>query len=411
MNTVVSGRVLRPLGAFERIIDLYMHRNPVQFSLAVECGRVVTENEIKVALRRLQTVHPLLAARIDRSGDRPVFRSADGTVALRIALDSTWHEQATVEQTVPIPPSPGPLVRAVLLPDSPAPRCTTIVLTFSHQIADGRGALRAMHDLLAVLGGRDISVRDIPGAQEDLMRRPESQPAPTGPDEATGSEHPEPPARAALRPFDENTPPAVDYAELDERTVCRIRQGARSRSCTVQAMLCAAAASTLFELSDRQSVRINVPIDLRRAAGLEDEVAIRFTATSVVLTRPSPQEFWELANAAAAQLAAARTREASRNSVLTLASLALADADDAEQAMLAATSADIEITNLGISDAGSKDMLAHSLWGPVMSTQVDGEQILGVLTHGGRLRMTLSSHRVVAGLLAGIVAQLTAAVS
>ncbi|NKS78194.1 hypothetical protein GS904_07080 [Rhodococcus hoagii] len=203
----------------------------------------------------------------------------------------------------------------------------------------------------------------------------------------------------------------MDYAELDERTVCRIRQGARSRSCTVQAMLCAAAASTLFELSDRQSVRINVPIDLRRAAGLEDEVAIRFTATSVVLTRPSPQEFWELANAAAAQLAAARTREASRNSVLTLASLALADADDAEQAMLAATSADIEITNLGISDAGSKDMLAHSLWGPVMSTQVDGEQILGVLTHGGRLRMTLSSHRVVAGLLAGIVAQLTAAVS
>lgn len=411
MNTVESGRVLRPLGAFERIIDLYMHRNPVQFSLAVECGRVVTANEIEVALCRLQAVHPLLAAMIDRSGDQPMFRSADGAVALRIALDSTWHEQAAVEQTVPIPPSPGPLVRAVLLPDAPAPKCTTIVLTFSHQIADGRGALRAMHDLLAIVGGRHTGARDIPDAQEDLMRQLETQSTPTGQDEAAGSERPEPPARAALRPFDENTPPAVDYAELDEATVRRIRQVARSHSCTVQAMLCAAAASTLFELSDRQSVRINVPIDLRRPAGLEDEVAIRFTAISVVLTRPSPQEFWELASAAAAQLAAARTREASRNSVLTLATLALSDADDAEQAMLAATSADIEITNLGIADEESKVTLARSFWGPVMSTQVDGEQILGVVTHGGHLRMSLTSHRVVAGLLAGIVAQLTAAVS
>ncbi|GAB2657478.1 hypothetical protein [Nocardia goodfellowii] len=53
------------------------------------------------------------------------------------------------------------------------------------------------------------------------------------------------------------------------------------------------------------------------------------------------------------------------------------------------------------------DALAQAIWGPVMSTQVENEQILGVLTHGGRLRMTMTSH----GAMAGIVAQLTAAVS
>ncbi|BCN52112.1 hypothetical protein ABIC73_004461 [Prescottella equi] len=411
MNTFASGRELRPLGAFERIIDLYMYRNPVQFSLAVECGRVVSESEVKVALSRLQTAHPLLAAMIDRSGIRPVFRHTDGAIGVRIALDSTWQEQAAVEQSMAIAPSPGPLARVVLLPDAPTPERTTIVLTFSHQVTDGRGALRAAHDLLAALEGRDICVRNLPRAQEDLMRQLDTEPAPSERIEAAGGEHPEPRRAARLRPFDENTLPAVESAELDEATTLRIRRSARSRSCTVQSMLCAATALTLFECSDRQRVRINVPIDLRRAVGLEDDVAIRFTATCVVLCRPSLPDFWELAAAAAAQLAAARTRDVTRNSVLALASLDVGDADDAEQAMLAATNADIEITNLGIADSEADNDLEQAIWGPVMSTQVDHEQILGVITRGGRLRMTMTSHEAVAGLLSGIVAQLTSAVS
>ncbi|MDV8071402.1 hypothetical protein R4P64_33360 [Rhodococcus sp. IEGM 1366] len=407
MNTVVSGRELRPLGAFERIIDLYMYRNPVQFSLAVECGRVVSESEVKVALSRLQTAHPLLAAMIDRSGSRPVFRHTDGAIGVRIALDSTWQEQAAVEQSIAIAPSPGPLVRVVLLPDAPTPERTTIVLTFSHQVTDGRGALRAAHDLLAAVGGRDIGVRNLPRAQEDLMRQLDTEPEPSEQNEAAGGEHP----AARLRPFDENTPPAVEHADLDEATTLRIRRSARSRSCTVQSMLCAGAALTLFERSDRQRVRINVPIDLRRAVGLEDDVAIRFTATCIVLCRPSLPDFWELAAVAAAQLAAARTWDVTRKSVLALASLDVGDADDAEQAMLAATNADIEITNLGIADSETDDDLEQAIWGPVMSTQVDHEQILGVITRGGRLRMTMTSHEAAAGLLSGIVAQLTSAVS
>lgn len=407
MNTVVLGRELRPLGAFERIIDLYMYRNPVQFSLAVECGRVMSESEVKVALIRLQTAHPLLAAMIDRSGSRPVFRHTDGAIGVRIALDSTWQEQAAVEQSMAIVPSPGPLARVVLLPDAPTPERTTIVLTFSHQVTDGRGALRAAHDLLAAVRGRDISVGKLPRAQEDLMRQLDTEYEPSEQNEAAGGDHP----AARLRPFDENTPPAVEHAELDEATTLRIRRSARSRSCTVQSLLCAAAALTLFERSDQQRVRINVPIDLRRAVGLEDEVAIRFTATCVVLCRPSLPDFWELAAAAAAQLAAARTRDVARNSVLALASLDVGDADDAEQAMLAATNADIEITNLGIADSETDSDLEQAIWGPVMSTQVDHEQILGVITHGGRLRMTMTSHEAVAGLMSGIVAQLASAVS
>ncbi|MEW2014600.1 hypothetical protein [Rhodococcus sp. NPDC076796] len=409
--TAASGHELRPLGAFERIIDLYIHRNPVQFSLAVECGRVLREREVDEALRRLQKVHPLLASMIDRSGSRPLFRFSNNAIPLRTASASTWHAQAAIEQTRPIPPSPGPLARAVLVPDAPSPGRTTIVLTFSHQIADGRGALGAAHDLLAILDGHDIRTREVPICQEDLMQLVEPEPIPSVQDEVPGSEYMVQTAPASLRPFDETAPPVVGHAELDEVSVDRIRRSAHLHSCTVQSMLCAAAATSLFEASNRDRVRINVPIDLRGAAGLEDDVVIRFTATSVVLSRPSRTAFWELAHAATTQLATARTLEATRRSVLALAALNPVDSGGAEQAMLAATNADIEITNLGVSSGIGTDASAQAIWGPVMSTQVENELILGVVTHGDRLRMTMTSQGSVSGLLSGIVAQLTAATS
>ncbi|MET3642846.1 hypothetical protein ABIC73_004449 [Prescottella equi] len=39
-----------------------------------------------------------------------------------------------------------------------------VLLTFSHQITDGRGALRAAHDLLTLIGGRLPSARPLPVA-------------------------------------------------------------------------------------------------------------------------------------------------------------------------------------------------------------------------------------------------------
>ncbi|UPL19645.1 hypothetical protein [Microbacterium aurugineum] len=45
-----------------------------------------------------------------------------------------------------------------------------------------------------------------------------------------------------------------------------------------------------------------------------------------------------------------------------------------------------------------------------MTTQVRGERILGVLTHGDRLRLTLTTHEQVGTLVAGIVRRLTSAI-
>ncbi|WP_139128712.1 phthiocerol/phthiodiolone dimycocerosyl transferase family protein [Micromonospora humi] len=391
--------VVRPLGAFEHLIDLYISRNPVQFSLAVELASPVSAWQLERALVRLQQTHPLLAVGIDRTGDRPTFREATEPIEVRPFHGGDWRDAAALEQTRPVDPDRGPLARATLVSDAPGAGGTVVLLTFSHQITDGRGALRAAHDLLAILDARTLPSRPVPLDQESLLARlPESErPADHDPGAAA-----EPTVAATIRPFDA-TAPRIEVAELDPATTDHLRTAARAHASTVQGVLCAAAAQALSARTGAERVRINVPIDLRSALGLEDDVVNRFTATTVVLRAPADSALWSLAQDATAQLRAAR--DAAREAALMLASLDPADAVEAEAAMLAATTADLEITNLGTSEPGPSSAVA--IWGPTMTTQVRDERILGVVTHGGALRMVLTTHSATEGLPADIAGRLT----
>ncbi|GAA3939204.1 hypothetical protein Aau02nite_48000 [Amorphoplanes auranticolor] len=130
-------------GAFEHIIDLYISRNPVQFSLVVELASPVSAQQLERALAYLQKTHPLLAASIDRTGDRPAFRAATEPIPVREVHRADWREAAAEEQTRPLDADGSPLARATLVSDASGDQGTAVLLTFSHQIADGRGALRA----------------------------------------------------------------------------------------------------------------------------------------------------------------------------------------------------------------------------------------------------------------------------
>lgn len=121
----------------------------------------------------------------------------------------------------------------------------------------------------------------------------------------------------------------------------------------------------------------------------------------MALTTSPDRTTWDLVREAASQLRTAR--RSARDTALALASMQPADALEAEAAMLAATSSDLEITNLGVAHAPSA---VRALWGPTMTTQVRDERILGVVTHAGALRMTLTSHDHPAGLAADILGRL-----
>ncbi|MBD7956482.1 hypothetical protein H9651_02390 [Microbacterium sp. Sa4CUA7] len=402
MNTSRTPDALRPLGGFERIIDLYISRNPVQFSLAVELASPVSPEQLEQALAELQALHPLLMVRIDRDGDRAVFRRIHAPIPVRHVRDSDWQTEAATEQTRPIDPMSGPLARATLITEGGPTRAPFVLLTFSHQISDGRGALLAVHDLLALLAGRTRRARTMPDAQEDHLQRLPAAPPPAAGDQPADQVTPE---HAALRPFDA-TPPSIDGAELDEPTTGHLRAAARENGSTVQGVLCAAAALELRDVMASTQIRINVPIDLRPLLGLDDAVVNRFVATTVTLRAAADDDLWSLARSASAQLRSARDRAA--ESIAMLASLHPGDAAEAEAAILAATAADLEITNLGVSRDDGSD--APAIWGPTMTTQVVGERILGVLTHAGRLRLTLTTHEQIGTLVTGIARRMTSAI-
>ncbi|MGW8529808.1 MULTISPECIES: phthiocerol/phthiodiolone dimycocerosyl transferase family protein [Nocardiopsidaceae] len=391
-----QGRTVRPLGAFERTIDLYMHRNPVQFSLVAELSHRVLPGSAAAALAVLRVRHPLLGVAVDRTAPQAVFRAADGPIPLEAAADGTpWQSVVAVEQTRPIPPEPGPLVRAVLVPGEPG---STVVLTFAHQIADGVGGLRALLDLVAALGGEEPAPGGVPEAQEDLLARS------GGAAEADGPAAGPPPENDArmdapgeLTPFS-GSRPHVDALALDRGLTARLVRRCRRERASVHAALCAAAA-VVFHRRGREYVRVLSPVDLRRAAGLPDEVAVRFAGARTGSDVDGAGDFWQLARRTRAALSLQRTPDALRAGAAAIAGQPPSSSAEAEAMMASATAADVQITNLGVADPGPGMEAVTALWGPAQTTQLRGEHVLGVVTVGGRLRMTELTHDPVAGLV------------
>ncbi len=97
------------LGAFERIIDFYMHRNPLQFSLVAKLTTHITATALTSSLSALQRRHPMLRVAVDRAAPKAVFRDRgrdpprNGPGWRSLAIRGRRRADPTD------PPTPGPL--------------------------------------------------------------------------------------------------------------------------------------------------------------------------------------------------------------------------------------------------------------------------------------------------------------
>ncbi|MFC9426612.1 peptide synthetase [Streptomyces sp. NPDC056987] len=402
--TTSRGEVIRPLGAAERTIDFSMRKNPLQFSLVAEIDRPVPEAELAGALAKLCLRHPLLAATVDHTAPKAVYRQADGPIPVTTLPEGTpWQAVVAAEQTRPIPPAPGPSARCTLLPRGG--RCD-IVLTFAHRIADGVGGMRALLDLAAALDGEEQAPGGVPETQEDLLARvvppPVTLAAVPPPDDPRMS------AGGEFAPFSGHAP-HVQALALDQELTTRLVRRCRLESTTVHAALCAAAA-VVFHRRGREFVRILSPMDLRRACGLPDEVVNRFVGARTASEAHQADDFWKLARGTRESLTRQRAPHVLKSAGALLTEHAPTSGEQAEAMMAAVTAADIQITNLGVvtpRQRGAGTLTA--LWGPAQITQLRGEHVLGVVTLDGRLRMTELTHDPVAGLVPDIAAALAEA--
>ncbi|MET9393103.1 peptide synthetase [Streptomyces sp. NPDC006624] len=402
---------VRELGAFEQTIDLYMHRNPVQFSLVAEMDRKISEQTLARALRGVQARHPLLRVSVDRRTPRARYRWAEGPVRVETAAEGTpWQAVVAAEQTRPIAPEPGPLMRTVLIP---AEFGSVIVLTFAHQITDGTGGMRVVADLVAALddeeeeGGEPASEGDVPPPEGDVAALGEDVP----PSQETLLRALDTATPTADAPQDElmNEPgsltrfsgraPHVSALALQHGLTARLVDRCHAEGVSVHAALCAAAC-TVFHRAGRTRVRVLSPIDLRRAAGLPDAVANRFAGARTASEASQAGDFWELARHHHMDLERRRAPQVLKTGSEALAQQPPATPEEAEAMMAVATAADIQITNLGVVETPAHGRTClTALWGPAQTTQLRGEHVLGVATVGGRLRMTELTHDPVAVLL------------
>lgn len=409
--------MVRPLGAYERALHLWMHQNPMHFSVVAELDAAVSQERCRAALAEVQRSHPLLRVGVTagdggEGGPGPVFHRSDAPVPLTVVEEAvTWQAAAAGELARPFARGVAPLVRAALVPGE---RSCVLVLTFEHSIADGLSAVGVLGDVLAVLNGRALPVRAVPAAQEDLVAAltgPAAQdPAPAPTPEVTGVD-----ARmgavSSRRPFD-GALPHVSGVAFDAVSTRRLLARCRTEGTTVHAAICAAATQVAARLQGLDFVRVASPVSLRHlidghgsgdgSGGVGGNVALRIVAARTGFPADPARPLWDLARDTGAALAPARSAGGVAAVLDAIAAVvpAGADAATAEAVLLGGSSFEVQVTNLGVLDLEDAGPLrASAVWGPVLLTQIADEQVIGVATHAGQLRLTGSSYVLVPGLL------------
>jgi len=181
--------------------------------------------------------------------------------------------------------------------------------------------------------------------------------------------------------------------ELTERLVIECRRNGIS----VHGALCAAAVWATQ--SERQApLRLSSPVDVRRTVGADAKALGIFMALALNSLEPEPGEtFWELARRAMVSIAAAQEKKAVDSLFTVLDSIVPIHGDaQAAQAVLAPFTLDLMISNLGKVAAPRTSSRLHveALWGPALNTQIEANDVIGVTTYGGNLRMLHTGSRL-----------------
>ena len=113
-------------------------------------------------------------------------------------------------------------------------------------------------------------------------------------------------------------------------------------------------------------------------------------------------DFWVLARQATAGLADARSnKRIVERSRLTTALVAAGATGKTIAGLLAMAPSEALISNLGIVPVRTAygSLAVKGFWGPMVLTHLAGQRTVGVSTHGGRIRLTVTSHDPSSGFL------------
>ena len=396
---LLSGDLLRPLGAFEELFGLFDQHFPTNHALAAQITGHTTGQRWRDALDAVQQRHPLLSARIDTTFNRvPHFRRVTGQrIPLRVVTspNARWQREIAEEVNEPFTPDQAPLFRAVLLYQET--HCI-FILSSHHAVSDGFSLIFLLRDLLLALSGHALEALPLAPAREILF----------GAQQRTSTEHGLPSVAAQRHPM-----PHVEGIKLTPEQTTALQRRAREEGVTIHAAISATliiAGRAIDESWRNNSLRIMSPADIRDFLGLKDQCMVSLGAGEISITPGGSMTFWDLARFAKNGLSAVKSTE-NISRMIDLQSTAVSSNLTIEQAFQLkrnAFNAQVMFSNLGRLpfDSTFGPLQLESLWASCALRGIEGEQTIGAVTVNGSLHLTHTSPTPIPGLLAGMEEEL-----
>lgn len=396
--------VIRKLGATEHLFWLIDRNRPIHFSLVAQIDWIFTHDAWRAALHMLQQRHPLLSARIAvDAGSSPVFHhDSDARIPLQIIDDArlSWQEEVAREMTTAVNWWDAPLVRATVLQGASE---STLILCAHHAVLDGMGGAYLIEALLRTLSENSFDLMQlapslVPSFETLLSTQMQAAALP-------GAMVPAPVPRE-FRPMS-GARAEVAALALDAPLTQALVERARKEGTTVHGAVAAAVHEAGRRLSPAwrsRPIRTVTPIDVRKAIdGVGKACGVYITQTITIDDRKLGAPFWLAAREVKALLAPAQVHQSvvSETKALDAFMSSNPSVDDAAGFLSHALAFDVLLSNLGSEpiEAAYEGVSLKSLWGPFVSSGFADDQVVGVCTLGGILRLSHTSYDALPGLL------------
>ena len=392
----------RPLGAMEQLFWSWDQHCPNHFVLAAEIDTRFSLEQWRQALDSLQVRNPLLGARIVdvASGGARFVPEPELMLPIRIATlgELSWQVEAGRELLEPFDTQTGPLCRLTLLEND---QCTIILFIAHHAPLDGMGATRLLDELIQLVCGKSLPPKPAVQAPE-LMLIDERRLLPT-PTLPTNEDF------TNLRMITDK-PPHLETltieAEMTRQLVARCRDEGTTMHGLITAAVLVAGRSLHKEWCERP-VRVATPVNIRGLdPSFEDAMGVFMIPARTIEESPQNTQIWPMATALRHELLPYVGREGGLIGLNLLSSVVEPSLSN-EGALNLLTSVlpwDLVVTNLGrISFKGEHSAKrVQALWGPMVSSGLSGEQVIGVATLNDVLQLSYTTYQPISGLLTAV---------
>lgn len=387
-------RVVRALGAHERMLHHYSKEYPRHFCIVAELAGAKSREDYRLAFSVVQRRNPMLQVYVeDDAQGGPYFCSSERPLEIRFPEEPNWRRVVERELWSPFPADEAPLMRVSVLH---AADRATVIMTFHHAAADGLSGAYIIQDLMEALDGRTLPPLTVPPQIETVVAKALSSPVGTPPakparDNETAREIP---GDLLRQPYEGKTS-AISTISFDREFTNLARCCSKENGTTLHGAICAAVICGATAEYDQDSFRIMSPINLRAMLGLgRSDYGMLITVGGVHFSLKPRPEFWQLARQMTDGLAYARS------SAGVLATMQLAEANfpagadsKLKYGQSGALLYDAIVTNLGEvsvpTEVGS--LRLEALWGPAIPGRFSNSRVFSVASLDGQLRIVEST--------------------